>query len=328
MRDTTKALLVLAAAAVLSTLVAEGALRLVTNRSAFLDPSTDTYWLALESEQSDSPPENPDIAPDPELGWRMKPSHRSNLANHDEQGFRFTTPGTGDAAVVVGDSFTYGLGVLDDETYASELAKITGLSIVNAGTNAYGIDQALLKLERHIDDVDPRVIVLGYFVDDFDRNGLSFRDAAKPRFVRTDDEYVIEPPREQNLPFGLRVVETAGYVTRRLGFYDEQRFSEAIALSDYLLARLRGLAESVGATLVVLLIQHCYEGQPQYLRVETSVLETCDRLGLQCINTAEAMRGTEWQSFYGDNCHWSPKGHRLAAQLVSERLSGRGVFSR
>src|SRR5262245_26647449 len=101
----------------IAALLLEVAIRAAFPPKQFLDPSTDAFWLAREKQ----PAANPDTEPDPELGWRMRPNYRSELANHDEQGFRFTTQGDGPRALVVGDSFSYGLGVADHETYASQL---------------------------------------------------------------------------------------------------------------------------------------------------------------------------------------------------------------
>jgi hypothetical protein len=297
MRAASTALLI----AAVSALLAEGALHLFP-RSTFLDQSAEAFWLSIYR-----PGGGHDTIHDPELGWRMRPNYRSETANHDEQGLRITTPGVGPRVVAIGDSFTYGLGVADHETYASRLAE-AGFSVVNAGTNAYGIDQAVLRLAEI---PKPDVIVLGYYVDDFYRSALTFRDAPKPRLT----EAGYEPPRQQAEPFGLRVIEAAEYIARRLGHYDRERFAKAEAQSHYLLTKLRD-----SGPLVVLIFQHSYDGQDEYVRVERSIEASCEALSIPCINVAEAMRGPEWASYYGPNHHFSPKGHALVADLVTEAL--------
>ena len=203
--------------AVLAALLAEGALRGVFPRSYFLDPSTETYWQTLKLERPPATGEL-DTVEDADLGWRMKPNYRTERAKHDERGFRVTSSAQGDTVIVIGDSYTYGLGVRDNETYASQLASL-GFSVVNAGANAYGVDQAVLTLERHIDTVQPKYIVLGYFVDDFYRSRLAFRDASKPRFVQSGEGYELSPPEAIGaVPFGLRTIEALAYVWRRAGF--------------------------------------------------------------------------------------------------------------
>src|SRR5581483_5343294 len=85
---------------------------------------------------------------------------------------------------LVGDSFTFGEGNADDETFgaALESALAGQATVLNFGVASYGTDQALLTFERRAAKFHPRVAVLGFFLHDYQRNTLSFRDYAKPLF--------------------------------------------------------------------------------------------------------------------------------------------------
>jgi hypothetical protein len=85
--------------------------------------------------------------------------------------------------LVFGDSFTFGEGVSDEETYAARLEeRLPGAEVVNLGVHGYGHDQMLLYLKEVGAAYEPDVVVLGFVHDDMERNRLAFRDFAKPRF--------------------------------------------------------------------------------------------------------------------------------------------------
>ncbi len=109
----------------------------------------------------------------------------------------------------LGDSFTYGIEVNDDECFPYFLEKIMReegggkAEVLNMGVGSYGIDQMLLKYLEHGRKSNPDLVVVGIFPHDYDRTRLSFYSFAKPLF-RYDDgkrDYVLSntpvpPPQE------------------------------------------------------------------------------------------------------------------------------------
>ena len=95
--------------------------------------------------------------------------------------------------VVIGDSFTFGEGVDDQDTFPSQLqARLgTGVEVINLGVHGYGHDQMLIRLREEGLRYAPDLVVLGYYADDVARNVLSFRDYAKPRFVLRGESLVL-----------------------------------------------------------------------------------------------------------------------------------------
>ena len=79
--------------------------------------------------------------------------------------------------VVLGDSFTFGLGVDDDSTYCAQLEELVpDLEVLNMGVNGYGTDQQLLHWNMNGRRFSPDLVLIGIYVPDFHRNGLSVRD--------------------------------------------------------------------------------------------------------------------------------------------------------
>lgn len=105
----------------------------------------------------DTDPDDPAAMhiPHAELGWivNKNSSSRHELAGNfsvtyttDEEGYRTTPqrPQAQNKIYFFGDSFTFGHGVEDDETFASVIASVwldDRIKTVNAGVNGYGVTQ-------------------------------------------------------------------------------------------------------------------------------------------------------------------------------------------
>ncbi len=133
---------------------------------------------------------------DPLLGW-PSPSH-IGIREYDMTGSRIVpafpvAEDGGSCAAVFGDSFTWGVGVKPEETYANVLSQLLGCRVANYGVSGYGSDQAYLRFKRRIRD-DAGVVLLGHFTDDVLRNVNQYRGflgghrfGLKPRFVMSAD---------------------------------------------------------------------------------------------------------------------------------------------
>jgi hypothetical protein len=144
---------------------------------------------------------------DADLGWRPRPraSSRDGNVNIDAAGMRRNDnpaqlpKDTAGALriVAIGDSFTFGDEVSDNETWPAQLERLlqqggVPARVFNLGTNAYGIDQAILRLARDGAPLRPDVVILGLQPENLMRNvnllrPFFFPDTAlplsKPRFV-------------------------------------------------------------------------------------------------------------------------------------------------
>jgi len=135
-------------------------------------------------------------------GWDLKPGLKDlkvfedKTLNSNSEGVRgnreYSNPkkrGT-KRILVIGDSFTFGEGVSDNETYPSYLQGLFPeyVEVINLGIHGYGHDQMLIKLEELGRRYQPDLVVLGFFAEDMERNLLDFRDYAKPQYVLKEGE--------------------------------------------------------------------------------------------------------------------------------------------
>lgn len=149
---------------------------------------------------------------DPELGWCRRPGEcGTELTDRgetryevDEHGRRHNPGFTGVPARVAcfGDSYVFCRLVNDDETWPHQLSRLLGVNAANYGVGNYGLDQALLRLERELPGLEAEVVVMGVVPETIARvhsywkhyfeygNVLAF----KPRFTLESGALVAHPP--------------------------------------------------------------------------------------------------------------------------------------
>lgn len=173
-------------ATLLALLAAEGVLRLA--------------WVPLAERSTPESEEHPLYlwAPRPGIqGERVTPEYHHAFA-HSIQGLRHTPvlhperpPGVRARVLFLGDSFTYGLGSSDEETFAGRVAGAwPDVEVVNAGCNGYGQRQELAILDTLGAAIRPDLTVVMFFWNDVEDNikrpAPAFRRDASGHVVRTD----------------------------------------------------------------------------------------------------------------------------------------------
>jgi len=170
--------------------------------------------------------------PDPVLGWVSRPGYESPAHNTLEHGIRRnfgeSTIRTGQI-LAVGDSFTEGWEVDDDETWPAYLEKLTGKAVVNGGVGGYGTDQVVLRAEQMLPIVKPKVLIIGFLEFDIFRTGHTHFGSPKPYFTIENETLRYHPPALVTVRREAGFFVAAGYRIRHgLGYF---------ASIDYLLRR-------------------------------------------------------------------------------------------
>lgn len=144
---------------------------------------------------------------DPELGWRLVPnwsgdhSHRDFSVHYsiNARGLRADTPALPrnsgrKLTLALGDSYTFGFGVRDDETYVHRLdaAAAGGFDYVNAGVPGYSPDQEAVLLAKELWALTPQRILLFVYLGndllDIMRDVPLQLRTPKPRFEAVGDD--------------------------------------------------------------------------------------------------------------------------------------------
>src|SRR5215475_12769499 len=133
---------------------------------------------------------------DPDKGWMPKANLRDvkvyndKILNTNSKGLRgkkefpYDKNGERLRILILGDSFTFGDEVSDNETYSHYLQEmLPNTEVINMGVHGYGHDQMLILFKEEGIKYQPDIVILGFLPLDMSRNLLDFRDFAKPRFV-------------------------------------------------------------------------------------------------------------------------------------------------
>jgi hypothetical protein len=278
----------------------------------------------------------------PVRGWTLMPNLRhvqlpdGTVVSSNSRGIRGTKEYTYDkpADVVriltVGDSFTFGEQVRDDQTWSYYLQNLLpGSEVLNFGIHGYGQDQMLLYLKEEGIKYHPDIVILGFVALDMDRNLVSFRDYAKPRFVLdgarlvltntpipTTDEVLAREPWRSKFADLLSILY--GRYLQRSGKLDTERKRLAVALLDEIAKTIR----AAGAVPIFVYL-------PVYNEIPRPEMDMSDgerfffaycrerkirSISLQKYFYEKAKRGVAPRTFD----HWSPDEHLTAAEGIRE----------
>lgn len=160
---------------------------------------------------------------DAELGWCPRPDSGAEPYRYDWAGCRIggrelprsKAPDV-TRIVAVGCSFTHGDEVGATESWAARVDEVDGLEVANLGFGAYGLDQALMRLERDGWPLEPDEVWLGLLPPAAWRVTTLYRPAQrhwssfvgfKPRFVLAGDSLRRVPNPARELADVARLIE-------------------------------------------------------------------------------------------------------------------------
>ena len=258
--------------------------------------------------------------PDPVLGYRLRPDLSAKVSmpqleldftfNTDAEGFRPMPPvptGAGDPykIVVLGDSFTFGLGVESDETYSAVLARALGrqsarpVEVLNRAVPGYSVVSMKRFVLSHTSEWEPDMIIVG------------LQDGEDTRELEMVSGFLFDRP--------LKLFGQASYLVEaiRSQLANPDDTQDRAALVRQNMDEIQAYCDEAGVEVVVLDIltrggtQWCIEEidkncepRPAF-EFSGSVLATTPAL------TAEA------ESPYLYEHHLNPRGHEVVGQLLA-----------
>jgi hypothetical protein len=287
---------------------------------------------------------------DPSKGWRTKPNLRDmkvfddKILNTNSKGFR----GKKDflyfknkeklRILILGDSFTFGDEVSDDETYSYYLQEmLPQTEVINLGVHGYGHDQMLILLNEEGVKYEPDIVVLGFIRSDMSRNLSKFRDFAKPRFVLKKDGLKVigtPVPRPEDIllwdwtrPRIFDMFSIIRYKVRELSGLHKKEMDD---VKTAILTDIIKSIESIHAIPILVYLptrKEIYE-RTAVTRHETYMFSICQINGkAKCFSTrpyfAEKIAKGETFKVKG---HWDPAGHHVVAEAIKQYLVDAGLI--
>lgn len=240
--------------------------------------------------------------------------------------------------VAVGDSFTFGHGVENDEVFLTRLeSSEPALEVLNLAVTGYGVDQQWLKMRDQGLALRPDLVLLGLFEGDVFRNARSEQlGYPKPRFVLAAETLLppSTPVPETRPPAGWLARSALGRVVAGpvRSLVEHLGLGEAWRLNEAILARAASACRDAGVGFAVVIIpkdQAVYgQGLRRRLHDRTLALirAQLEALELDYIDLTDGLRraaeeAPERQLYFPQDGHWTPAGHAVAASLIGERLA-------
>ncbi len=217
-------------------------------------------------------------------------TRRMAAASYDRLGFRRVDPElTRDCTrrvLFLGDSFTDGVGVNDEDTFVNRYGHLarerTGLAVcpIDAGVEGYGSFEEAFVLDTYYEAfLRPSVIVVMHYVNDVD-----------------DDE--------------------AAVVSGSIG-PDDPRWTRSLSFLEHMAATARDRHATLLVAAIPAFVQF---RQDESRRHYQDVLrQFCERREIPFVDLYDALeRSGPGSAYFGDDPHWTPAGHRVAAQALFE----------
>jgi hypothetical protein len=278
---------------------------------------------------------DPGLTFDAGLGWVVTEGNRS------------MPPLDGRPSVLaIGDSFTYGMEVRNDETWPFYLQELLRAKVVNGGVPGYGLDLDVLHAERLAPALKPAHLVLSFIADDVRRMEMSrLWSREKPYFELKDGALELRhvpvppsPPYGSQLPWWEHWIgwsKLAEIVRVRL-VYDESEY-----FGDHARALPRGAGETLVCPLMqrlarlavptLVVAQYAPYGWDNKIygiearRLSLHVLDCAAKAGLQTLDLFDmvdsAIRAGGREAIFGPRAdHHNPAGNRLTAGKIAAKL--------
>jgi hypothetical protein len=253
--------------------------------------------------------------------------------------YAYTHPSGKLRIVAVGDSFTFGDEVSDNETYSSYLSTmLPNTEVLNLGVSGYAHDQMLLYLQEEGVKYQPDVVILGYVSFDADRNLHSFGSFAKPKFELANGELhltnvPVPTPAEVSARefYRLKCLDLAVMLRERLRTslrWNEKRAQE---VTSSILDKLVETTRKQGAVPVFVYLpvwEQVFDLREGLTPSEEFLDSYCRRRDVACLFLRPYFREqVKKGASFNIRTHWGPQAHMLAAQAMRDFLLEKQLVS-
>ncbi|MFM6131786.1 MAG: SGNH/GDSL hydrolase family protein [Sphaerospermopsis kisseleviana] len=327
--------------------------------------------LRLFQPQQLSPTE---FADDPDLGHRPKPGMSGTRTapgiyefeySNNSRGYRGPREfGPKPAGVVrvlcVGDSFTWGIGVGDDETWPALLEKNLlsrgrRVEVVNAGSPATATDYALRLFELDGPLLEPEIVVLGFYHNDVQGNNQGAVYAVDASgLLRSGKAAASQGSKMRKLTRFIPFYDSLGQhshlfnllkhqlvfqlysARKKSGSVQEVQAEPAkneggqeLEATKWLLSAFADRVMAAGAKPVCLYIPtgaelESFRASGTISREEFVVKEACERRGMPFLSATEILARTAAPvgELYFAEGHWRPAANLFVAPRLADLVEG------
>lgn len=352
--------LLLVISALLAVLLTEGIIRILEFGRPNLNVSNPGIKWVIPQEQVWTDPH-------PILGWYNQKGKAAILKNTDvyvqvntnSHGFRgrreYQTqkPISKIRILCLGDSYVFGWGVRDEETFCAQLESgVKNLEAINLAAAGYGVDQFFLSYRVIGKNFHPDFVLIGLYPEDFWRASRSYTDTGygKPYFTLTMEGHLVlhnvpvKGPAELEYRQFPDLIEHEWWesmllhssiyrylkhktlrLARDLGWVDPD-LTEEWLLGRIILKELIREARQNGSRPVILLIPPVsWMTNAKLTSPQKSIRRFANRENVPLVDLTPylieaATKSSITDFYYKDDKHWTAQAHKLAADVLIAQL--------
>lgn len=220
--------------------------------------------------------------------------------------------------LLLGDSFTFGLGVREESTFASLMQSslnAEGIGVINAGQTGYSAEQEVMLGMRLASVMRPAVIILCLFLDN------DIKDDYTGRYRNVEVKWGCCLSKDRRLPISaIDFLRAHSYlwifVAHRLHTENLEKPPEVILISDFMrptldaVMKLYDYCQNSGIRLGIVLIPPRSGGTVFDAPFKEGLMEN----DLAVLDLSGNMVGSE--GYFHIDGHWNIHGHERAAELL------------
>ncbi len=296
------------------------------------------------------------ITLDDSLGWRATENYQeqpeenhAREASHairpsqNQFGFRlFGDLNSGKPKfLVIGDSLTQAISLLDDKPYYTVLKEILGAEVFAYGVGGYGTLQEFMILDRYVDLIKPDLILWQYCTNDFINNDpalerlstMNNNGMRRPYWV--NQAIVYQLPKDswvqtrewinlhsRFLYWIISRVDRLRALTSPLTIektidkegFSHQGFLRSVQLTDDLMGRVRTRVGNVP-----IMAFNCTTDQP-YTEAFKRISAHHDIVFWDDVAEAVQVAQARGEDVIRPDEHWNEKGHRIVGETIATHL--------
>ncbi|HKQ75622.1 MAG TPA: GDSL-type esterase/lipase family protein [Blastocatellia bacterium] len=279
-----------------------------------------------------------------------------NKLGHRGPNYESQTASGKKRVLVLGDSFTEGSHVGEDELFSNIIANTySNLEVMNAGVGGWSTVQEYLYLKEFGINLHPNLVLLMFYDNDLDENCLSFYPAIGPRpFASIQNgrlvinqypspeewrKYVLPLPFAQELNqyslaynfINFRVYQTlrAPYLNR-LEYEDVKKVAACpkMEILKKLFQEARQMLTERGILFAVGLVPSKKDAQRGISDLQAPILSLCEAEGIPCLSLLRPLK-EEYDKgvkpYWDSDIHWNKIGHRAASEALGPYIQA--IFS-
>lgn len=300
--------------------------------------------------------------PDEQLGWRkaadrekifVDENGEEKLIVQNANGHRGTYYSSERSAgtfriLVLGDSFTAGMQVSEDELFTARLeASNDGWEVLNTGVASYSTVQQYLYLISEGIKFNPDLILLMFFNNDLAENCAEYSPGIGPRpYARIDDSGSVSLIRELDYdafakfslpaPFYPQLLKYSYFyhflnsriyqrllATQLRNYYradrEAQKGCSEFPILFHFLKRIADIGSERNIDFMVSLIPNSKEVASNQADAHNRILDFCASAELQCMTLLEPMHASLMSGhkpYFDQDIHWTSEGHAVAAKSI------------